>query len=158
VVRPYEDDDLGRWIQGIMTSHALRFNRDHKMSGHVWAGRFKAFPIQPDEHLLSVLRFVERAAVRTEIVERAEDWRWSSLAHRIEKPEPPLLAPIPVKLPSGWKAQVNRPQRPAEEQAIETSIFRGRPYGDEKWTAATVKRFGLESSVRPRGRPRIRPE
>jgi putative transposase len=157
VVRPYEDDDLGRWVQGITTAHAGRFNRDHKFSGHVWAGRYKAFPIQADEHLLTVLRFVERAALRAELVDRAEDWRWSSLAHRLEPPKPPLLSPSPVKLPAGWKAAVNRPQRAAEEKAIETSIHRGSPYGGEKWTAAMVKRLGLESTVRPRGRPRIHP-
>jgi hypothetical protein len=30
-------------------------------SGHVWQGRFKAFPIQEDEHLLTVIRYVERS-------------------------------------------------------------------------------------------------
>jgi len=154
VVRPHEDGDLGRWIQGIMTSHALRFNRDHKTSGHVWAGRFKSFPVQPDEHLLELLRFVERTPLRAKLVGRAEDWRWTSLAHRIHEPDAPLLSPSPVKLPAGWKGQVNRPQGKAEEDAILKSLQRGSPYGGERWTAATVKRLGLESTIRPRGRPR----
>ena len=35
--------------------------------------------MQTDEHLLTVLRYVERNPVRAGIVERAVDWRWSSL-------------------------------------------------------------------------------
>jgi len=41
--------------------------------------RFKAFPIQQDEHLLTVLRYVERNPLRAGLVARAEDWLWSSL-------------------------------------------------------------------------------
>ena len=37
------------------------------------------FPIQQDEHLLSVVRYVERNPLRAGLVERAQDWRWSSL-------------------------------------------------------------------------------
>ena len=52
---------------------------NYDSSGHVWQGRFKAFPIQVDEHLLAVLRYVEQNPLRAEAVDRAEDWMWSSL-------------------------------------------------------------------------------
>ena len=39
-----------------------------------------AFPIEEDEHWWSVLRYVERNALRANLVRRAEDWRWSSAA------------------------------------------------------------------------------
>jgi putative transposase len=42
-------------------------------------GQFKAFPIQDDDHRRTVLRYVERDALRAELVARAEGWKWSSL-------------------------------------------------------------------------------
>ena len=60
VLWPYGDGDLGRWMQWLMTSHVRRYHRHYGGSGHVWQGRFKAFPIQEDEHLLGVLRYAER--------------------------------------------------------------------------------------------------
>ena len=50
---PYWDGDLGRWMQWLLTSHVRRYHRHYGSSGHVWQGRFKAFPIQQDEHLLT---------------------------------------------------------------------------------------------------------
>ncbi|WP_202802903.1 transposase [Singulisphaera acidiphila] len=79
VLRPHADGDLSRWMQWLLTAHARRYHRHHHTTGHVWQGRFKAFPIEADEHLLTVLRYVERNALRAELVVRAEDWRWSSL-------------------------------------------------------------------------------
>jgi putative transposase len=40
----------------VLTSHVRRDHRQYGSSGHVWRGRFKAFPVQQDEHLLAVLR------------------------------------------------------------------------------------------------------
>jgi putative transposase len=79
VVRPHHDGDLGRWVQWLLTAHARRYHRHYGTTGHVWQGRFKAFPIQDDGHLVTVLRYVERNALRAELVSRAEDWKWSSL-------------------------------------------------------------------------------
>jgi len=50
---------------------------------HVWQGRFRAFAIQEDEHLLSVLRYIERNPLRACLVERAQDWLWSSAAEQM---------------------------------------------------------------------------
>ena len=52
VLRPADDGDLSRWMQWLLTSHVRRYHRHYHSSGHVWQGRFKAFPIQGDEHLL----------------------------------------------------------------------------------------------------------
>jgi len=158
VLRPYEDGDLGRWMQWFSTAHVRRYHSHYHSSGHIWQGRFKAFPIQADEHLLTVLRYVERNALRAGLVERAEDWRWTSLALRSLKPVPTILSPSPVKLPGNWTAIVNRAQRAAEEKAVRHSVQRGTPFGGERWTSATAARLNLESSLRPRGRPRKLPE
>ena len=79
VIRPQADADLGRWVQPLLMAHARRYHRHYGTSGHVRQGRFKAFNIPDDDHLRTVLRYVERNALRAELVARAADWKWFSL-------------------------------------------------------------------------------
>ena len=131
VLWPHGDRDLGRWMQWLMTSHVRRYHRHYETSGHVWQGRFKAFPIQQDAHLLTVLRYVERNPLRAGLVERAEEWPWSSLAGR--RARFGFLHPGPVDRGRLWVADVNRPMREAELAAVRGSVNRGTPWGSDIW-------------------------
>ncbi|MFV0442003.1 MAG: hypothetical protein ACK5Q5_00375, partial [Planctomycetaceae bacterium] len=57
-------------------------------------------------------------------------------------------------LPRRWVEIVNRPQSEAEVAALRQSVQRGTPFGTEAWCHSSVIRLGLESTIRPRGRPR----
>lgn len=70
VLWPYADGDLGRWMHWLLTTHVRRYLRHYQHSGHVWQGRFRAFPIQDDDHLLTVMRYVERNPLRQSRRER----------------------------------------------------------------------------------------
>ena len=156
VVWTLEDGDLGRWMQWLLTSHVRRYHRHYHSSGHVWQGRFKAFPIQTDEHLLSVMRYVERNPVRAKTIpiRKAQRWPWSSIGNPPKDIDRPTLDPGPVPRGEDWLDWVNEPQTEAELEALRASICRGRPFGSQSWQRRTAKRLGLESSLRPRGRPR----
>jgi putative transposase len=153
VLWPRGDGDLSRWMQWLLTSHVRRYHRHYHGSGHVWQGRFKAFPIEQDEHLLTVLRYVERNPLRARLVRRAENWAWSSLSWRPAGKRPAMLSDWPVPCPRNWLAHVNAVQTAAELAAVRRSVARGAPFGDKRWTERTANRLGLESSLRPRGRP-----
>lgn len=151
---PHKDGDLSRWMQWLMTSHVRRYHRHYNSSGHVWQGRFKAFPVQSDEHYLAVLRYVERNPLRANIVERSQDWEWSSLKPTVRSCPEGLLSDGPLVKPSQWTRLVNGVQTEAELKSLRESVARGTPFGDPDWQAGTAKSLGLESSLRPRGRPR----
>jgi putative transposase len=154
VLWPRADGDLSRWMQWLLTSHVRRYHRHYHGSGHVWQGRFKAFPIEQDEHLRTVLRYVERNPRRGKLVRRAETWAWSSLAWRAGGKRPGLLSDWPVPCPRTWLASVNAVQTEAELAAVRRSIARGAPFGGERWSQRIAEQLGLEASLRPRGRPR----
>ncbi|HUG90782.1 MAG TPA: hypothetical protein VML55_08120, partial [Planctomycetaceae bacterium] len=90
----------------------------------------------------------------------AEDWRWSSLWRRVAggPQAQELLHRWPLPEPSQWVRLVNRPQSEAAVKAVRHSIRRGTPFGSSQWQVRTAKRLGLEWTLRPRGRPRKRPE
>ena len=150
VLWPRHDGDLSHWMHWLLTAHVRRYLRHYGTSGHVWQGRFKAFPIQDDDHLRVVLRYVERNPLRANLVARAEVWPWSSLARQDQSP---TLDPGPVPRGAHWVEAVNAPMLDAECSVIRTSIQRDRPLGSDGWVRDTVAALGLESSLRPRGRP-----
>ena len=153
VIRPRGDGDLGRWMQWLLTTHVRRYRRHYGSSGHVWQGRFKAFPCQDDDHLLTVLRYVERNALRAGLVTRAEDWPHGSL-RAARAPVAVELEPGPIPRDAAWIARVNLPMSEAELAAMRHCVARGTPYGSIIWTTLTAETLGLESSLRPRGRPK----
>jgi putative transposase len=53
-----------------------------------------------------------------------------------------------------WIARVNRPQTASELESLRVSVQRGRPFGEEAWVKRMAKRFGMESTLRSRGRPK----
>ncbi len=114
-------------MQGLLTSHVRRYHRHYYTSGHVWQGRFKAFPIEEDEHLRSVLWYVERNALRANLVRRAEDRRWSSAAMLHGGEYAALLHPGPIPRGEDWLKWVNQPQSEAELAALRKCIARGAP-------------------------------
>jgi putative transposase len=157
---PALDGDLSRWMHWLLTTHVHRYQRHYHSSGHIWQGRFKSFPIQEDDHLRVVLRYIERNPLRAGLVERAEDWRWSSLqALSSAAASAVRLDPGPAPRGANWVEAVNAPMFETEVQLVRESIRRDRPLGDRTWTLATATKLGLEYSLHPRGRPpRSRPQ
>ncbi len=81
---PRADGDVSRFLGWLTLTHTQRWHAHHHNtgSGHLYQGRFKSFPVQEDEHLLTVCRCVERNPLRAGLVKRAKDWCWCSLWHR----------------------------------------------------------------------------
>jgi putative transposase len=161
LVWPREDRELSQFLRWLTLTHTQRWHAHHGTagSGHLYQGRFKSFPVESDGHFLTVCRYVERNALRANLVERAQDWRWGSLAARRAKAEEdrPPLAPWPIERPRDWTVRVNRPFGPKEEEAVRRSIQRGQPFGSAPWQAEVAARLGLQSAFRPLGRPRKEP-
>lgn len=159
VAWPLEDGDLGRWMSWLMTTQVRRFHAHHKTEGRLWQGRYKAFPVQDDDHLLTVMRYVERNPVRAVSlgVSSAAAWPWSSAAAPSVLPFPmtrPQLHPGPVPRRPDWLAWVDRPLTAGEQEAIDRSINRGSPFGSSDWVASTAHRLDLRHTLKPLGRPR----
>jgi putative transposase len=157
VLWPRADGDLSNYLRWVTVTHTQRYHAHYHTAGTgpLYQGRFKAFPVQEDDHLWTVLRYVERNSLRAGLVAAAEAWRWSSLYHRVQG-SADWLAAWPGRRPDlgAWRRYVNGVETEAEAAALRRSIARGAPFGTDSWTLATAGRLGLESALRPRGRPR----
>jgi len=86
------DGNLSKGMRQLNGVYSLGFNKRHKTVGHVMQGRFKAILIQRESHLLEVCRYVVLNPVRAKMVERPDEWKWSSYSPTagLEKSHPCL--------------------------------------------------------------------
>jgi putative transposase len=159
VLWPERDGDLAAFMQRLTVTHVTRWQKAHRRVGygHLYQSRFKSFPVETDEYLYQVLRYVERNALRANLVRHAEDWPYGSLwIHQQGNVEDrALLSPWPLPRPRKWLEYVNEPETEAELQALRRSTSRGSPFGNPDWVAKTAQKLGLESTLRNPGRPKL---
>jgi putative transposase len=72
------DPNLSDGMHFLNTKYAAGFNAAHEHVGHVFQKRFHSELVTRDEHLLEALRYVVLNPVRARLVERPENWEWSS--------------------------------------------------------------------------------
>ena len=158
VLWPRAQRELSRFVGWLTLTHTQRWHAHYRNvgSGHLYQGRFKSFVVEQDEHLLSVCRYVERNALRAGLVTQAARWRWCSLWRRGRGSgeQQTLLSDWPVPRPANWRSWVQQAQTPAEEEALRRCVQRGAPFGSAGWVERMARRFGVESTLRPRGRPK----
>ena len=156
VVRPKTNEALGRWLGWVGVTHVRRHHQHYhrRGGGHLYQGRFKSFPVETDQHFLTLCRYVEANPRRAKLVDRAETWRWGGLWRRQERAADLPLCPWPLRRPSDWVARVNQALPRATVKKLRECVQRGRPWGDEKWVHTTADRLGLGFTLRGPGRPR----
>ncbi len=78
-----------RQLNGVYTQS---YNQRHERSGHLFEGRYTAILVQKESHLLEVCRYVVLNPVRARVVDRPEQWKWSSYGGTggLGKPHPCL--------------------------------------------------------------------
>ncbi|WP_315741332.1 MULTISPECIES: transposase [unclassified Bradyrhizobium] len=77
ILVPSDADGLRRALSRVHRTYAGIVQARRKRSGHFWQGRFGAVAMD-QAHLAAALRYVSLNPVRARLVERAQDWRWSS--------------------------------------------------------------------------------
>jgi putative transposase len=162
LIRP-QATSISRIVQSLLVSHTLRYHQHHKSGGHVWQGRFKSPVIQDDEHLLTVLRYIEANPLRAKIVKQAGDYPWSSYPfHGLGMANPLIdslttydeLAVHTKTRQRKWSEMIHAPLDERVMQAVRRANETGLPFGDPRWIERLANRLGLDLKIRPRGRPK----
>ena len=147
---------LSRIMAGLQSSYTQYFNRRHRRSGHLFQGRYKAFLVEKDRHALALLRYVHENPVKAGMVERAEDFSWSSdrAYRRGRGPEWLDLDCLLSLLGRGRSAAIRNYRRlmrePVEEPYDEVATWGQAVKGDEAFADRVLQAAG-EPPVVPRG-------
>lgn len=129
---PSSPISLGQTFRDTHQSYASWLNRKMRESGHLWQGRFFSC-VLGDAHLWSAVRYVERNPVRAGLVERAEDWPWSSAAAHCGLRDDPLLSPVQMPWPVPDWSEYLQDENEADVTAIRLKTRTGRPFGGKQF-------------------------
>ena len=154
---------ISRVLQSLTIAQTWRYHKRHRSVGHVWQGRFKSPAVESDDHLWTVLRYIEANPLRAGMVTDPQDYPWSSYpAHAMGRSDP-LLSKFPEWQELGcddparrarWRDKVLSALSDADLAAVRRSLASGRPFGSASWVETTQQRLDLPGERRPRGRPR----
>lgn len=141
------------WAEG---KHANNWAGAHRARGrgYVYQGRFKSIPVQTSTSLMRVCRYVERNALRKNLVTAAENWTWGSLYARCNNCDVIPLCEWPIPQPENWTELANTPQTAGELADIRKCVQKDQPIGDPDWAMNVAPFVGM--SLRPIGRPKKR--
>ena len=158
VIKPKDDGDLQKFMSWLSNTHTRRWHVSKKTvgQGHLYQGRYKSFICADDQHLLTVLRYVERNAKSAKLVNKAEDWRWSSVWRR-ESGNSELkmmLSDWPTTIPNDYLEFLNRPLTATEEEKLARSEDKNVPYGNDDWIDKVTIKYGITQVLRGVGRPK----
>lgn len=136
VLKPYNTGDLSKFIKWITLTHTQRYNKHYQRVGYgqVYQGRFKSFLVETDAYFLQLCRYIESNALRAGLVEKAEDWKWSSLWRRMygTEHEKTLLDPWPIEPGEDYLKIVNQRIPEGRLKSIRLSILKNTPLKDEE--------------------------
>jgi len=142
ILVPSDPDGLRRALARVHRSYAGTIQVRRKRTGHFWQGRFGAVAMD-EEHLAAALRYVSLNPVRARLVQRAQDWRWSSTRAHLRGKDDGVtaLAPIRDRFPDFADLLASEGQTDlfASLRAAESI---GRPLGDDRFLARIERRTG----------------
>lgn len=108
--------------------------------------------------ILNVARCVERNAFAAPLCDRPEDWRFGSLHHWQGKSKAfaHRMSSWPFRRTGGWTQRIATDFSNLRREQLDWSVKRGVPFGSETCMEHIARAFDLESTMRPRGRPKKR--
>ncbi|WGM41021.1 transposase [Caulobacter sp. NIBR1757] len=147
IATPSRDDGLARAIGETHRQYAGFVNRRERWTGHLFQDRFSS-SVLDERHLIAAFRYVALNPVRAGLVERPQDWPWSSvhshllgrdgrlvrvspLLERVESVED-LFAPDPL-IDARWAKEID---------AIRAAAKGNEPVGAREFVARLRKAAG----------------
>lgn len=153
ILVPSQADGLRAALGEAHRRYTRAINFREGWRGHLWQSRFASVAMD-EPHALAAARYIELNPVRARLVERPEDWRWSSArmhlgldGERLGDPNP-LLARCP-----DWRALLDGGIDDRAMEALRNAERSGLPLGDDAFLDA-LGVGGRTVRPRPRGRPR----
>ena len=79
--------NLIKIMHGLNSGYTGYFNKKYKRSGHLFQGRYKAIMVDKENYLLELSRYVHLNPRRAKIINKPQDYKWSSYGGYIRKKE-----------------------------------------------------------------------
>ncbi len=152
---PRNDNSLSRTINTLHMRYSQYYNRKKGVTGHLWQGRYHS-SILDERHLYAAIRYVEKNPVRAGLVQKPEDYKWSSARGHCGIVSDDILSNTChlCNEIDNWSQYLREYESEEVVKRLKTNIKSGNPCGDEDFKKGIEAVIGRVINVRPRGRPR----
>ena len=139
--------NLKKAMHWFGTAYTRRFNNRNSKSGHLFQGRYKSILVQNDAYVMRLSCYVHRNPLRSGIVRRLIDYKWSSYPiYAYAKKGPDWLSSEVIwsyfKGPNKHKQYREKVQKYAkEEKRFLEDIHHGMILGGEKFVNRIREQF-----------------
>jgi putative transposase len=154
---------VGRTMQAIGRRYVRWFNDRHARTGALFEGRYRSTVVEADRYLLACMRYIELNPVRAGIVQRPEQFPWSSYRHHAGISADPAitdhalywsLGNTPFERQAGYMRLFEQEAGVAELDRIRAATHGGWVLGERGFAAEIAKRTGRRPGRRRAGRPK----
>jgi len=162
LMTPDNSDGISRVMQSLGRRYVQQINFRYRRSGTLWDGRHKSSLIDSETYFLTCMRYIELNPVRANMVERPENYRWSSyLANATTKPDPIVnrhslymaLGEDDACRRDAYRRLFDEEIRQTDLSFIRQSIQSSSPLGSERFMHEIEKTVGRSTGFFKRGRP-----
>jgi len=162
LITPNAVGDLAHAMRVLNQRYVAAFNRRHRRTGTLWEGRFRSCLVDTERYLMTLYRYIESNPVRAAMVERAEDYRWSSALANLGLAADRCVSPHRVYLALGADvgARVNAYRTWLDSGisekdliAVRAHVQQERALGSPGFQAMAARTLNRPVGLRRRGRP-----
>ncbi|MDQ6955495.1 MAG: transposase [Mariprofundaceae bacterium] len=152
IIVPSGEDGLRRTFADAHRRYTGYVNARLRVTGHLWQGRFGSV-LMDEEHLAHAVRYVSMNPVRAGLVDRAEDWPWSSVGSHLSGQDSALVKVAPILDRYGDFATFLAQEDISSEafKRLRQSETTGRPLGSDDWIDRLTEITGRELKPKKRG-------
>ena len=152
IMVPSDADGLRRTFAEAHRRYTAMIHAREKWTGHLWQGRFSSTAMD-ERHLIAAARYVPMNPVRAGLVERAQDWLWSSARAHLAGQDDELVTVAPLlERIADFAGLLNGAEDEAAVMAIRRSRSTGRPVGAADWIKALEVSTERSLAAAKRGR------
>jgi putative transposase len=142
IVVPADPDGLRATFAYAHRRYTGFINARHRWTGHLWQGRFGAVAMD-EQHLAAAARYVALNPVRARLVERAEEWEWSSVRAHLARMDDGLVTVAPLLERYGeFGALLGGEEDQPATRTLRRGESTGRPAGSPAWLAELERATG----------------
>jgi putative transposase len=158
LTRPKNEESLYKMMQGVTLCYTQHINKEHKRTGRLWESRYHSCIVDKEKYLWAAARYIEQNPIRAKIVEKAEDFPYSSARAHIAGRADNILGEELFKdaQMKDYIAFIRESITEEEMNRLKYSTRTGRPFGREEFIKRMEKkldkRFILQRPGRPKGR------
>lgn len=156
LTKPESDESLYKMMQGLTLCYTQYINRLYQRTGRLWESRYHSCIVDQEKYLWTVTRYIEQNPVRAGMVNKAEDYPYSSARAHVNGSKDTVLTeelfsndrhPEYILL---LRSDIPR----IEIERLRYATKTGRPFGKEGFVGDMEKKLERRLLQRPKGRPR----